>query len=90
MLALFPFTGINEILPSLMGVLGLLMTWELHDLGVRTGRIQGLDISDPLVVRTWIRNYSRARMYIYPTPEVPPVRDACLEPNHTVVSAAAS
>jgi two-component system, cell cycle sensor histidine kinase and response regulator CckA len=55
MLAFFPFTGINEILPSLMGVLGLLMTWELHDLGVRAGRIQGLDISDPSVVRTLLR-----------------------------------
>ena len=55
MLGFFPFIEIHEILPSLMGILGLLMTWELHDLGVRAGRIQGVDISDPSVVGSLLR-----------------------------------
>ena len=88
MLSLFPYSGINEILPSLMGVLGLLMTWELHDLEVRTGRIHGLDISSPSAVRRWIRNSSRARMYIYATPDDSSACDACRKANHTVFSPA--
>ncbi len=88
MLSFFPFIGINEILPFLMGILGLLMTWELHDLGVRAGRIQALDISDPSVVRTWIRNHSSALTSIYATPEDSSSCNACREAGPTVFSAA--
>jgi hypothetical protein len=88
MLSLFPYSGINEILPYLMGVLGLLMTWELHDLEVRTGHIHGLDISDPSAVRTWLRNCSGARMYVYATPDDFSACEACRKANHTVISPA--
>ena len=88
MLSLFPYSEINEILPYLMGVLGLLMTWELHDLEVRTGRIHGLDISDPSAVRSWVRNYSGVSMYIHATPNDPSACDACRKANHTVFSPA--
>ena len=57
-------SSINELLPYLLGVLGLLMTWELHDLEVRAGRIKGLDISDPAAIRRWLRSYSG--MHLYP------------------------
>jgi hypothetical protein len=88
MLSLFPYSEINEILPYLMGILGLLMTWELHDVEVRTGRIHGLDISDPSAIRKWARNYSGVSLYIYASPNDPFTCDACRKVNHTVFSPA--
>ena len=88
MLSLFPYSEMNEILPYLMGVLGLLMTWELHDLEVRIGRIHGLDISDPSALRRWVRNDSGVSMYIHATPNDPSACDACRKANYTVFSPA--
>ena len=38
----------RELIPNLLAILGLLMTWELHDLEVRAGRIKPRDIFDLL------------------------------------------
>jgi len=88
MTSLFPYSEVNEILPYLMGVLGLLMTWKLHDLEVRTGRIHGLDISDPSAIRSWVHNSSGVSMYIHATPDDPSACEACRNANNTVFSPA--
>ena len=76
-------SSINELLPYLLGVLGLLMTWELHDLEVRAGRIKGLDISDPAAIRRWLRSYSGMHLYIHATPNDHDACDACRKADHT-------
>ena len=55
-----PF-GLSEVFPDLLAILGLLMTWELHDLEVRAGRIR------PRGLRT-TRRPSAIRMVINATP----------------------
>jgi len=77
-------SSINEILPYLLGVLGLLMTWELHDLEVRAGRIKALDISDPAAIRTWLRGYSRTKLYVHATPNDPDACEACRKAGHMI------
>jgi hypothetical protein len=79
-------SSINELMPYLLGVLGLLMTWELHDLEVRAGRIKGLDISDPAAIRTWLRSYSRMNLYIHATPNDHDACDACRKADHMIFS----
>lgn len=36
----------GELIPQLLAILGLLVTWELHDIGVRSGRIKPRPIFD--------------------------------------------
>jgi hypothetical protein len=36
----------SELIPQLLAILGLLVTWELHDIGVRSGRIKPRPIFD--------------------------------------------
>ena len=79
-------SSINELLPYLLGVLGLLMTWELHDLEVRAGRIKGLDISDPAAIRKWLRSCSGMHLYIHATPNDHDACDACRKADHLIFS----
>lgn len=79
-------SSINDILPYLLGILGLLMTWELHDLEVRAGRIKGLDISDPAAIRSWLRSCWDNTMYVYATPNDAHACEPCRKANHTVFS----
>jgi hypothetical protein len=73
---------INELMPYLLGVLGLLMTWELHDLEVRAGRIKALDISNPAAIRTWLRGYARTNLYVHATPNDSDACEACRKADH--------
>jgi len=50
---------IPEIMPFLLGLLGCLLAWQLHDLSVRAGRIRAVDF--------W--NRSGIRMFLQLTPE---------------------
>ena len=86
MLSLTFNSTINELLPYLLGVLGLLMTWELHDLEVRAGRIKGLDISDPTAIRTWLRSHSGTNLYVHATPNDSDACDACRKADHMIFS----
>jgi len=69
---LFPIQYHTEFLPYLLGVLGLLMTWELHDIELRAGRIKprgSRAISHgSRAIRQWVRSHGSVRMYIIATP----------------------
>ena len=68
----FPF-GIqldSVLLPHLLAVLGLLMSWELHAIGVRGGRIKArpIHVGGARAMWGWVKNHAGARMYIFSTP----------------------
>ena len=66
----FPF-GIeldSVLIPHLLAVLGLLMSWELHDIGVRGGRIKAHPIHAPRAMWGWVKSHAGVRMYIVATP----------------------
>jgi hypothetical protein len=66
----FPF-GIqldSVLLPHFLAVLGLLMSWELHDIGVRGGRIKVRPIHTPRAMWGWVKGHVGVRMYIVVTP----------------------
>jgi hypothetical protein len=46
----------GELIPQLLAILGLLMTWELHDIGVRSGRIKPRPIFDLSGRRARVKN----------------------------------
>jgi hypothetical protein len=77
----FPF-GIEldtALLPHLLAVLGLLMSWELHDIGVRAGRIKGqhIHVHSPRAMWGWVKSHAGARMYIVATPNDQESCDVC-------------
>lgn len=74
----------TEPLPSLLAVLGLLLTWELHDLEVRAGRIQSRDILRPF--RQWIQHARGVRIYIDATPNDALACSACQLANGHVLA----
>ena len=88
MLSLTFNSSINEMMPYLLGVLGLLMTWELHDLEVRAGRIKALDISNPAAIRTWLRSYACTNLYVHATPNDPDACEACRKADHLIFAPA--
>jgi hypothetical protein len=88
MLSLIVNSGINLIPPYLMGILGLLMSWELHALGVRAGRIKSLDLSNPIAVRTWLQNRSGITVYIRSTPNDAHRCEPCRKANGTLLAPA--
>jgi hypothetical protein len=65
---------LSDLLPYLVGILGLLLLWQYHEKQVLAGRIQAIDIFDR----------SGIRMYITATPDDDQVCDACRETNGTV------
>ena len=62
---------INELVPYLLGILGLLALWVFHEMQVRAGRIQAVDF--------WDR--SGIRMFIHITPKDGNICPVCLEAN---------
>jgi hypothetical protein len=66
-----------DLLPNLLAILGLLMTWELHDLEVRAGRIQPRDIWDLSGLRGFVKGRGRVHMYVYATPKDSVACPAC-------------
>ena len=73
-----------EAMPSMLGILGLLLSWELHDLEVRAGRIQPHDVVDQ--VRQWAHRSLGVRMYIHATPNDALACAACQVANGRVFS----
>ena len=68
----FPF-GIqidSVLLPHLLAVLGLLMSWELHAIGVRGGRIKArpIHVNPTRAMLGWVKNHAGIRMCIVATP----------------------
>jgi hypothetical protein len=58
----------SVLLPNLLAILGLLMTWELHDIEVRAGRIRpGPALARRALLR-WVRVHGGSRLYILATP----------------------
>lgn len=76
----------NELVPYLLGILGLLMTWELHDLEVRAGRIRTKDIRDLVGLHRWLETHSRPRLFVAVTPVDASTCEACRQTNGTVFS----
>ena len=58
----------SVLIPHLLAVLGLLMSWELHDIGVRKGRIKARPIHGPRAMWGWVKSHAGVRMYIVATP----------------------
>ena len=94
----------NELLPNLLAILGLLMTWELHDIEVRAGRIKPRPIfkrrevprraveqwceSKPEAVRRWWKSHGRIQMHILVTPNDERGCQACQQACGRVFTAA--
>ncbi len=43
---------VPEVMPNMLGVLGLFLIWELHSLSVTAGRIRGVNFWELLPIRT--------------------------------------
>ena len=61
----------NELIPYLLALLGLVVLWAFHEMQVRAGRIQAVDI--------WDR--SGIRFFIHATPHDGNICSVCLEAN---------
>jgi len=75
-----------DLLPNLLAILGLLMTWELHDLEVRAGRIQPRDILDLSGLRSLVKSHGRVHMYVYATPKDGVACPACQAASGSIFS----
>ncbi|TLY15731.1 MAG: hypothetical protein E6K67_10115, partial [Nitrospirae bacterium] len=74
-----PFTiVVPEYFNHILGVLGLLLLWKLHQIQVKTGRIEAVDF--------WAR--SGIRMFIHVTPGDQKACPSCQEANGKVFSPA--
>ena len=96
----FPFViQLNSgLLPQLLAILGLLMTWELHDIEVRAGRItprsifKGRGVSGRTVSRKlwrWCKGHAGVHMHVLMTPNDERGCKACQLACGKVFSAAA-
>ncbi|HEY3198091.1 MAG TPA: hypothetical protein VGJ57_08755 [Nitrospirales bacterium] len=82
---LFPIQLHTEFLPYLLGVLGLLMTWELHDIELRAGRIKPRAAR---TIRKWVKSHGGIRMYIIATPIDTNTCEICRQARGKVFSSA--
>jgi hypothetical protein len=72
--AIMPNISMPDVLPYLLGVLGLLLVWELHNIQVRTGRIKAVGLFDR----------SGIGLFLHVTPDDSFACAACKEVNRTV------
>jgi len=90
---LFPIQLHTEFLPYLLGVLGLLMTWELHDIELRAGRIKPRGSRairhGSRAIRQWVQSHGGVRMYIMAAPNDEHSCVTCRQAYGQVFSAAA-
>jgi hypothetical protein len=68
-----PNVNIPDVLPYLLGVLGLLLVWELHSIQVRAGRVRAVDIL----------NRSGLGLFLHVTPDDTFACPVCREANRT-------
>jgi hypothetical protein len=68
-----PDIGMPDVLPYLLGILGLLLVWELHSIQVRAGRIKAVGLFDR----------SGIRLFLHVTPDDSFACAACKEVNRT-------
>lgn len=68
-----PQIALPDFLPYLLGILGLLLVWEVHNIQVRAGRIKAVDIL----------NRSGIRLFIHVTPDDSFACSVCREVNVT-------
>jgi hypothetical protein len=85
----FPIQLHSEFLPHLLAVLGLLMTWELHDIEVRAGRIRPRPALARRALLRWVRVHGGSRLYILATPNDERSCVTCRQAYGKVTSAAA-
>lgn len=79
----------NDQLPNLLAILGLLLSWELHDLEKRAGRIRSWNIFDGSYVKTWIKSHAPVHMFIHITPNDAIACEACRSASGIVFSPSA-
>jgi hypothetical protein len=93
MLWAFPIQLHSEFLPHLLAILGLLMTWELHDIELRAGRIKprGSRVigRGSRAIRQWVQSHGGVRLYIMAAPNDEAACTACRQARGKVFSAAA-
>lgn len=87
--AIFALKLNMDLLPNLLAILGLLMTWEVHDRQVRAGRIQPRDILDLTGIRNLVKSHGRVHMYVYATPKDGVACPACQAASGSIFSSAA-
>src|SRR5919204_5452337 len=68
-----PNVNMPDVLPLLLGILGLLLVWELHSIQVRAGRIKAVNIFDR----------SGVKLFLHVTPDDAFACTACKEVNRT-------
>jgi hypothetical protein len=85
----FPIQLHSEFLPHLLAILGLLMTWELHDIEVRAGRIRPRPALARRAILRWVRVHGGSRLYILAAPNDEHSCVTCRQAYGKVFSAAA-
>jgi hypothetical protein len=68
-----PNINMPDVLPYLLGILGLLLVWELHSIQVRAGRIRAVGIL----------NRSGIGLFLHVTPDDPSACPVCREASRT-------